>query len=199
MQIILKSLSSSEDNLTQMFAARTVENLATVPVGSHIDILATNDVVLQLWAAFLDAKNPNLRKCCIAATFHLCNVNPNLAQAFFDKAADNQVAEALLDSSNKVRQNTLSLLLVPFCESSFQHRAASQVAESNKILGNTLKLVRIGPFHLNCIGLFVLVQPFCGEKRACFSVHACVHHQKFYHLFAERNFWKTYKMISRAR
>ena len=89
---------------------------------------------MAVWTALSAAKSVGLRRSCASAAFHLVALNPALAQHLVDKASAVPVAEFLQDSSARVRQAVLSLLLVLFTGEREQSRARGQsaVAESSK-------------------------------------------------------------------
>lgn len=132
-QMLMRCLRPDEDPGVLLHAVRTVENAATVP-GQHSVSLARNDVVLALWALLAHAKQVSLRRTCIAATFHLCCLDPNLLQHLIDKAGVPALTELLRDASPRVRQAVLSLLLLPFSEEVPLPRAGIALLENEDLV-----------------------------------------------------------------
>ena len=139
---IIRCLSPDEDPAVQLFAARTVENLATVEQGPHLSSLLTHDVIVRLFHVLDRAKSSGLRRSASAGVFHLTALDVGLAQHLVDKVSAPAVAKLLQDSHGRVRQAILSTFVMLFANQGDTTRAQLATAESQECLDLLLKYDR---------------------------------------------------------
>jgi hypothetical protein len=100
----------SEDAIVCHYAVKAIENAATIR-GEHTVAMATNEMVLLLWAVHVQQNDPNIRKSCGWAISRLVEQNQALFQHLLDKVGVVPVLDTLRDTSRRVRQAFLNAML----------------------------------------------------------------------------------------
>ena len=167
--VLVRCLRDNDDVVAH-YAAKAIENMATAASREHFTRLARNETVSELLMVFGSSSNDALRATGLSAIVRLLRRSPQLAAALAEKHGVRFLAEGMVESSHKVQQSVVTILL-----QSLQEPSARLIKALDGERGLTQALVKlcdhsVGPIRGKAVLAALMLSQRVGLRwlaRAC--------------------------------